>query len=421
MPLVKTFSCLALLALIATHSAHAADEAPDDADALTLADKAPAEKAEARSWRLYVEGGIGRRWQRDPASDWNASRGAIDFRYDDTLAPGLRAVLSNRYDVLHDFSEPGEESFNSLREAYLSWQYSPELNVDAGRINLRYGSAWGFNPTDFFKANALRVVVLPDPTSLRENRQGTVALQMQQLWADSAVSAAYSPRLDRTPSDSTFSLDLGSTNDRNRWLLAASHKFGERFAPQALLYGGEDTPVQLGLNASGLLGSATVAFAEFSIGKGRTLIDQALAREGIESTRGRGAMGLTYTTEFNLSVTAEADYSSAAPDRAQWDALGPMERLQFLATAQSLQELPVRHAAFLHATWKDVVIRQLDLTGFVRFDTTTHSRSQWLELRHRWDRVEAALQCQLYSGNADTLFGAVPQHRMVEFSLRFFL
>jgi hypothetical protein len=39
---------------------------------------------------------------------------------------------------------------NSLREAYLSWQ--PEggnMVMEFGRINLRYGPGYGYNPTDF--------------------------------------------------------------------------------------------------------------------------------------------------------------------------------------------------------------------------------------------------------------------------------
>jgi hypothetical protein len=102
---------------------------------------------------------------------------------------------------------------------------------DVGRINLRYGAAFGYNATDYFKANATRVIVSIDPASLRENRQGTVVLQGQGLWSDTSVSAAFSPKLADKPSDATFSMNFGGTNPSNRWLIAASHKFAARNQP----------------------------------------------------------------------------------------------------------------------------------------------------------------------------------------------
>ena len=81
----------------------------------------------------------------------------------------------------------------------------------------------------------------------------------------------------------------------------------------------------------------------------------------------------------------------------------------------------MRRALVLYATWRDALVRRLDLSGFVRYDAITHSRSQWLEARYRWDRLDLALQWQGYGGNAGSVFGIVPQHRTVEVSLRFYL
>lgn len=422
---IMTALCLALcFVLAAVAPARAADPPPaepDDASALSLADKPAAAPAGAAPWRIYVEAAGGRDGWRGDVPSSNASRAALDLRHDGILAPGLRAVLSDRLDLVRRGAPERERNVNSLREAYLSWQRSPDLIFDAGRVNLRHGAAWGFNPTDFFKAGALRTIVSPDPASLRENRLGTVVLQGQKLWSTSSLSMALSPRLASRASDATWSLDLGATNDRNRWLLAASHRFGDRFNPQLLLYGGASTPTQLGINASALVTDAAVAFLEFSTGKGRTLAAQALDQEASERMRQRAALGLTYTTGFDLSVTAEADYNSAAPDRAQWDALSPVDRLRLLEAAQSLQDLPLRKGLFLYATWKNLLVRRLDLSAFVRHDPVTHGRSQWLETRYHWDRVDVALQWQVYSGRPGSAFGSVPQARTVELSLRVFL
>jgi hypothetical protein len=424
MPRPRLFPLLLLALAGSAHAADASGGGADDASALELADKAPsAVQAPARTWRLYGEAAASRGWFRLPRSNGNGVRGALDFRYDGALADGVRGVLSDRLDVLRDEATDDERHINSLREAYLSWQARPDVNVDLGRVNVRNGAAWGYNPTDYFRNGALRSIVSPDPAALRENRLGTVVVQAQKLWSDSALTALVSPKLSRTPSDAPFSLDLGSTNARNRWLLTASHRFGESFNPQVLLHGGQDTPVQVGANLSGLINKATVGFLEYSGGRGRSLENVARGLPKSEKWRHRAALGVTVTTPFNLSLTVEADYNSAAPDRARWDALrafDPVASLRLLQAAQDLQELPVRRGAFFYATWRDAFVRRLDLSGFVRQDLVAHSRDQWLELRYHWDQVELALQWQLLSGGPESVYGLVPQRRAIEASLRVF-
>lgn len=422
----QTFAlvCFAVLASATASAADTPADAPTDADALSLADEAKPGTRPSRSWRAFGEASISRTSQRGGASAADGARLSLDVRYDGTIAPGLRAVVSDRLDLSRSSEAPRETNVNTLREAYVSWHASPDLIGDIGRINLRYGAALGYNPTDYFKAGALRSIVSPDPTSLRENRQGTFAIQAQKLWSGSSVSAAFSPRLGSTISDSTFALDAGATNPRNRWLLAGSHNFSEAFNPQFLLHGGAGMPTQAGLNLSGLVNSATVAFLEFSTGKGRSLVAQALGTTEPERMQRRAALGLTYTTAFNLSLTAEAEYNSAAPDRQQWNAFSGGAQgnaLRLLAAAETLQDLPVRQAQFFSASWRDMGVRNLDLSAFMRRDSETGSRANWIETRYRWDNVELALQWQLYSGGPMSLYGSVPQPRRVDALLRLHL
>lgn len=408
------------VALAATLPAFAADP---DADALSLADK-PAEEAKPASpWRAYVEGAVGREeWNPSGlfSTSTDTSRAALDLRYDGNLSPGLRAVLSNRTDFTRRGSPRTRRNVNSLREAYVSWQRNPQQIFDLGRVNVRHGAAWGYNPTDYFRAGSLRTIVSADPAAMRENRLGTVVLRGQQLWSDGAVSAAFSPRIKREPSDAAESLDLGSTNSRNRWLLTGSRKLGG-LNPQLLLHGGEKTPTQLGLNVSALLGDATVVFGELSTGRGPSLLAQSAGLSEPKRRVERAALGLTYTTGFNLSLTAELDYNGAAPTRSQWESLDPLGRLILLDFAQRSQELPVRHAVFLYATWKDALVRRLDLSAFVRRESLTRSRMQWLEARYRWDRVDLSLQWQQHMGSNGSVFGSIPQERALEVALRWYL
>jgi hypothetical protein len=187
------------------------------------------------------------------------------------------------------------------------------------------------------------------------------------------------------------------------------------------LHGGQATPTQVGLNLSSPLNDSTVGFIEFSAGKGPSLAGQSLGLAEPDKWQRRIATGVTYTTSFNLSLTAEADYSSAALTRTEWNALlsgAPLDALRLLQGAQTMQELPVRRAAFFYATWRDAIVRRLDVSGFVRLDLVTHSREQWLETRYHWDRVDLALQWHLNSGGPDSVFGLAPRRRALEVSAR---
>ncbi|MEO7151889.1 MAG: hypothetical protein ABIX46_09315 [Burkholderiaceae bacterium] len=400
--------------------------APGDADALSLADEPVVAPQAAQRWRFFTEAAASRGTLIGAADHVNGARISLDARFDATLAPGWRAVFSDRLDVARHNQDVLDYSVNTLREAYLSWHASPTDIVDFGRVNLRYGSAYGYNPSDFFKVGALRSITSPDPANLRENRQGTIVVQAQKLWNATSVAAAYSPKLgNRGPSSGTFSLNEGATNFSHRWLIAASHKFSENFQPQILFHGGQGLPVQTAFNLSGLIGNATVAYAEVSAGKSRSLVAQSLGlASDPEKMQRRAALGLTYTTRFNLSLTGEVEYNSAAPSRSHWDAYrtaAPGNALRLLQAAQTLQDLPTRRALFVYAAWRDLGLKNLDLNAYVRRDQETRSREQWIEARYHWNKAEVALQWQGYSGDAGSLYGAVPQPRRMELQLRLFL
>ncbi len=416
--------CLALLKTATVSAADSPGGGADDLGALSLADAATTAAPSARDWRLFAEGSVFRSALRGGASAADGSRLSVDLRYDGTIAPGWRAVVSDRLDLVRNDVDPRRTNVNTLREAYLSWHMNPDEIADVGRINLRYGAALGYNPTDFFKSGALRSIVSPDPASLRENRQGTVVIQGQKIWSQTSLKLAFSPKLGDAPSNDDYSLDFGATNPRNRWLLVGSHRFSEQLNPQFMLYGGAQTPTQVGVNLSGLVNRSTVAYLEVSTGKGRSLIAQAAGADEANRMQQRASLGLTYTTDFNLSLTGEVEYNSAGADRRQWNefvAADPANALRLLGASQLQQDLPVRRALFVYASWRDMLMKNLDGSAFVRFDPETRSRAQWIEARYHWTAAEVALQGQWYSGAPASLYGSVPQSRRLELVLRLFL
>jgi len=398
--------------------APAPDGLPAELDALNLADQAET-KAPVKTvpWRAFGELAAGQ--VRDTPDTLTTRRISLDGRYDGRWgsAGGLRVVLSGRVDVARRSGERTQD-VATLREAYLGWPVTETTTLEVGRVNVRQGVAWGYNPTDFFRGNALRSVTSPDPAVLRENRQGTVVVQAQQLWASGSLTALVSPDLGDAPTDDAYSLDLGATNARTRWMVALGQRFNDWLNPQFLLQGSRGQSVQGGLNLAVPLGDAIVGFAEVAWGRGESMASAALQTGAARQSHARSAIGLTYTTGFDLSVTLEAQANGAGLTEADWLALDPAQRGAVLTWADAQQELPTRHALFLYAQWKNLAGSGLDLAGYLRREGATGSQDQWLEVRYRWNNTDVALQWQQYSGKATSVFGFVPVRRNVEVQWR---
>jgi hypothetical protein len=413
---MRVFAAL-LLAAAGTGRVLAQDE---DLSALDVADKAQASiDQRSHEWHALLEAAYDEVSYREGALGEQAGpdveRLSFDLHYDHLFAPRLRIVLADRLDADREEAPYGIMEVNTLKEAYLSWQESPQTLLDLGRINVRNGVAMGYNPTDYFRFDAVREVVSVDPVSLHENRLGSVMLRAQQLWTGGSVTALISPRLENEPSNAPFSADLGATNGSNRCLLALSEHLGRDFDPQLLLLGSEHQPVQAGLNLTHLLSSDTVAYLEYAGGRSATLAQQGSGASGPTSLISRVATGLTYTAPNNLSLTAEYDRNGAAPDRAEWAALQRSGAQVFDQTAQLIaqsQDLPDRQALFLLARWTDSLVRHLDLSGFVRMDMSDGSRLNWAEARYHWAHLDLALQWQLDSGALGTIYGETPPRQL---------
>ncbi|HEX7641615.1 MAG TPA: hypothetical protein VF472_05315 [Burkholderiaceae bacterium] len=408
---MKRFLILALLLPASAQAAQATQAADDELGALKVADQAPAEVRQAADWRIFVEAAYGGTQQRYGLPAYENGRLSVDAALDKTLKPGWRLVFADRLDWDWQGQAPDQAKINTLKELYLSWHISSDEIVDAGRINTRYGVATGYNPTDYFRDGAVRSIVSVDPSSLRNNRLGSVMLRGQTLWQGGSLTAMFSPKLESEPGSGPFNVDFGATNRVNRYLLVASQQFSDTFNPQVLLYGEQGRSPQMGLDLTRLFGDATVAFVEWSGGRSASAYAHALGGPEREVFRNRLAAGLTYSTDNKISVTLEAEYDGAALDKAGWNALplrGQPAYLQYRDYAQAAQDLPTKEALFAYASWQDAGIAHLDLTALVRQDLTDQSRLSWIEVRYHWEHVDMALQWQRYGGKAWSDFGALP-------------
>ena len=390
-----------------------------EADALSL-ESAPVAPTPAatKDTRIFVEGAIGNSSQRYQLASRDLRRASFDFSHSAQLGPGLRAVFSDRVDYIHP-TDPGvDATVNSLREAYLSWAPDAGNSVlEFGRINLRYGPAYGYNPTDFFRDGSLRTLTTANPFALRENRLGSVMLRGQRLWTGGSLSVAYSPKLTSQPSADGWNLDLGATNNRNRVLIALGTQFSQRVSSQILAYKEVGMSPTLGASLTALLSDAATAQMEWSRGSEPDLLSRALAAPGPASTRNRFAGGLTYTTLGKLSITAEYEYNGFALSRSNWANLGatsPATQVAYLIEAQRLQEQVPREAYLIYVTQKSLWLKDLDLTAFLRINANDHSRLAWVELRHHWPNFDLAFQLQQNIGRITSEYGIMPDRRIVQ-------
>lgn len=409
------FGGLLAITLVPIFPAFASDT---DLDALGLESAPEASLPETTSnAKVFLEGTWGNAAQRYAPASRTLGRASVDLIYAGKLTSDVRAVFSDRLDYMDPAEIGSDATVNNLREAYLSWQPGSGNNIyEFGRINLRYGPAYGYNPTDFFRDGSLRTLTSSNPFAMRENRLGSVMLRAQRLWQGGSVSVALSPKLEDQASANGWSPDLGATNNRNRGLVALNTQFSQRLSSQLLLYKEQDQSTTVGASVTSLLSDAAVAHAEWSSASEVDPASRALGVPNAATRRNRFAGGVTYTTLGKLSVTAEYQYNGFGASQQEWAALSasPSAKVAYLLDASARQELISRQAVMVYVTQKNLFVKDLDLTAFVRFNTDDHSRQSWLELRQHWPKYDVALQWQQYSGDPGSEYGIMPDSRTVQ-------
>lgn len=406
--------------------------AADDDDALDLEAKPAAEAPKVglapsrqpdSTLRLTLEGAALQGERFNGQGSQRGQRLSVDLRWSgrlEGLGEGWRFGLSNRLDVTHPALGDQRNTQNHLREAYLAWQAPDgQRNFELGRLNQRHGPAYGYNPTDFFRAGATRSVVTADPVALRENRTGTFVLRASQLWTGGGASVAWAPALTRSKAgDSLFNLDLDATNARHRVLVTTHVQASQRWSGEALALVEEGLGTRVGLNLNGLVTDSAVLHAEWTVGRTPRLLDTAVMGDAApRQLHQQAALGLTYAFAGGLSMTAEAEYNGAGLRRNDWSTLyshGAGKVAAFFGANQADQELASRQAWLLYATQKGAYFKQLDITAFVRLNALDHSHLTWAELRYHWPRFDAALQWQRSHGGQGTEYGALPYRQALQ-------
>lgn len=413
-----TFCGLAVAAFAMASPSWAADD--PDLGALGLS-SAPTDAVRSTrvSSKMFMEASAGNAEQRFADGSYSLRRASFDAYLTGTPMSGWRAVFSDRVDHVKPRPVGGAEVLNSVREAYVSTDLDAgNVSIDIGRINLRYGPGYGYNPTDFFKDGSLRSVTTANPLALRENRLGTAALRVQRTWQAGSASVALSPKLANSPSDEPLSIDFGATNNRARLLLEGSIRFSERLSVQGLLYKEPGAKLQPGASVSALVGDSTVLHGEWAYARRS---GAETAPTGVLEDFGHAhklSTGLTYTTSTKTSITGEIQYNGTALNAAGWQRVSeqnPAALPVYLIDSQRVQESASRLAYLLYLTQRDMAgIRGLDLTGFVRVNANDRSRLVWTEFRYRLESFDLALQWQVHHGRGGSEYGLFPDRRIAQ-------
>jgi hypothetical protein len=180
-------SLFAVCAVIGT--AHADENAdlnmiPGSVDQPAPAAAGPAPST-ATSGKIYVEDAFTVNSRRGdlavplppsstPATEWQ-NRTSLDATHKWSIGDGLDVAFSDRFNLVeqNNIDIPAHQQFrNDFREGYVTWEAAPQSYLEVGRINVRHGTAIGYNPTDFFKTRSQVDQASQDPSVIREDRSG---------------------------------------------------------------------------------------------------------------------------------------------------------------------------------------------------------------------------------------------------------
>ena len=296
-----------------------------------------------------------------------------------------------------------------LREAYLHWQAGPS-SVQLGRINIRNGSAFGYNPVDFFRLQSADERTNLDPTEARQNRLGVVGFQYSHIWATGAASLTFAPEIvdgpDHLHDEPIYGLNISSTNPTDRVLFAITQEITEGFSPEAYVYW-DDGDVSYGLSGSLSFGDRWIVYGEWSGGQKRDLIDSQLYEDRRNGTIApaltallgdddgkrfihQAALGFSYSTPSNIVTSVEYHYNGRGLSAGDWDdyfdaakAAGNNPRaagqLAGIPLASALAQEPVsQHSLFVRSVFTDVV-PDLSITALGTFSLIDESGSVQLQ------------------------------------------
>ena len=232
----RLIACLLVVLSLQTAYADALDLIPD----AILEDTKTSSEQDGQLSNRRTADGIAERWQIRLRSQLQASSSAdgetTHSVYANVTATGEHplgkgrglADMTLRTRYTHDVTyHVRDDSQLDIKELYYSHPLGHSTHLDLGRINARYGVAFGYNPTDFFKSGVAVDESDFDARSRRNNRLGSVGVRVDHSFAQQSIGLFLSPQInvsaDDPLSDARFSgVNLPRSNPQNRLILSLS-------------------------------------------------------------------------------------------------------------------------------------------------------------------------------------------------------
>ena len=352
--------------------------------------------ANASGWYSYrgslpvpLSGGTPSRWNDRVSAD-----ALVSWKLSDNVRVTASDVLAVSFADGVGF--PRQAVRNDVRELYATWEAAPEVYLEAGRINVRYGVAYGYNPTDFYRARTSVAQSSSDPGALRNNRLGTVMLRGQYVFNGGSLEAIYAPKL-HSPVPLGMAADpydpkIDQTNGSDRASLSYSFEW-EEFSPQILAFY-DSGRMKVGFNISHPIGSAIIAYASWAGGEAPSVIADAIAfgkrtrtvpafvpvLPPVSTARGFRndlSAGAYWNGEDKETISVEYNFHQAGLSQSQWrdwfdigaDPTTAPLMWYIRGYAADRQDPISRHQAFLRADWAEPFhILHADVNGYVMTD-----------------------------------------------------
>lgn len=393
------FMCLTLI-LTYIYPVFAEDKAT--LSALNLADNTEFKESEYNTLNIFAESAI----RVGQYGKHTAQRLSLDTRWDTPILSdslnNWRLMVSHRFDSYFSHRMRHNQTFSFLREAYVSYQLTPQTLINVGRVNTRYGVAFGYNPTDFLGQGTKQKADSGDPDVQRFNRLGNAMIQLQQLWARASITTIISPEIKSHCDNSNKGFNWRVSNPENRFLVVGSYKLTENFNPQLLFFKEQHKSPQVGLNMSYVLSRSTLAYLEAAGGRQPDSWQSILpgSRKAI-AWHNRVAFGATWSGESHQTLRIEGHYNGTADSRraskelsllSYYAATGRQSENR-LSGRQTQDFMMSRRAVLAQLYWKDV-FDQYDLNLLWQHELQQQKNTGFIELRRHIGPVDIAVQWQ---------------------------
>lgn len=425
-PTNRTAALLAALSASLVASVALAQNTVDEEAALGLEITPPAAQSKegARAWSLTSEVGAIATRGRGGWADEGATRASLALRgnYQPSETTSVRyAARLDAFDTRVNAFAADHERSGSLLELYATHAIDNDTTVQVGRINVREGNSYSFNPTDYYRANSVKLFVNPSPLVTRESRQGTFGVRGLWLQSQGAISLLYSPKLGTPDASAAWGLDSSLTNPTHSLMATWSHTLSEKTNVKLLAFKTSNQQWQMGLGGSALVNDALTVHAEASHGRAAGDLMQSQIAGG--RVANQWALGGTLTMG-QWSWTLEQSYNGQAvadSTFAQWAVSKPQAAYTYLSGAERLQSQSARRNWFLYLSRPNFIWSRVELRGFARINPNDHSSLAWLELRRKFDQFDLGYQFMASQGSQQSMFGITPARRVHQVVLTHYL